>query len=157
MKNPQSEVIWKGRIHIGDEPGIHGDACYSGLCAEFPVTLRPMPGQSPPPPPQVVFHLEANDVEIFAGYPGHAVIVWGYEADPPAGPFKWKQVLLQQANLTGKSLKLPVPNIGAYRFLSIQVRADTTFAAGYYDDFVLRRLSLESTTHYASFGFQLEA
>ncbi len=41
MKNPQDELIWQGRIHIRDEPGVYGDAAHSGLCTEYPVTAKP--------------------------------------------------------------------------------------------------------------------
>jgi len=28
--NPKRELIWQGRLHLGDEPGIYGDAHYCG-------------------------------------------------------------------------------------------------------------------------------
>jgi hypothetical protein len=39
MSNQKSELIWAGRIHLGDEPGVYGDAAYTGLATEFPLTL----------------------------------------------------------------------------------------------------------------------
>ena len=41
MKNPKDELIWQGRIHLGDEPGVYGDASYSGLCTERPIAVLP--------------------------------------------------------------------------------------------------------------------
>jgi len=67
MKNPQDELIWQGKIHIGDEPGVYGDAFYSGLCAEHPVTMRPFPGGSGE---DINLILEAEDVHVFSGYAG---------------------------------------------------------------------------------------
>lgn len=39
MSNQQSELICAGRIHLDDEPGVYGDAAYTGLATEFPITL----------------------------------------------------------------------------------------------------------------------
>ena len=72
MLSSSPELIWKGRIHLGDEPGIFGDAEYAGISLELPVTLektdpharRPArrhsagPRAPPPAPPRF---LEAGD------------------------------------------------------------------------------------------------
>jgi hypothetical protein len=152
MKNPQDELIWRGRIHIGDEPGVYGDAAYAGLCVEHPITVYPFDATSPKQ--DITVEIEAQDVQVFNGYPGHAVTVLGYELDPAAGPFKWKQVVLQSDRLATNTLSLKLAGLKSHKYLSIQVRADTTVAPGLYNDFVLVRLALQSTTHYAVLGFQ---
>jgi hypothetical protein len=40
MLSPKPELIWQGRIHLGDEAGVFGDAFYSGLTTELPVTMQ---------------------------------------------------------------------------------------------------------------------
>src|SRR5258707_1271926 len=98
MKNPKDELIWQGRIHLGDEPGVYGDASYSGLCTELPITILPFePSTSQE---DINFELKAENVLVFSGYPGHVITVFGYEPDPASGPYKWKQVTLLTAALT---------------------------------------------------------
>lgn len=36
----QPELVRQGRIHLGDEPGVYGDASYSGLAVDIPLTLQ---------------------------------------------------------------------------------------------------------------------
>jgi hypothetical protein len=153
MKNPQDELIWQGRIHIGDEPGVYGDASYCGLCAELPFTIRPFDEASDQE--DISLLLEAEDVNVFAGYPGHSMSVIGYEPDPLSGPYKWKQVTLLMAVLTGNTLQINLPGLQSHKYISIQLRVDTTVTAGLYNDFVWIRLSLKSTTHYAMLGFEV--
>lgn len=152
MKNPQDELIWQGRIHVGDEPGVYGDAAYSGLCAEFPITIRPFnPSVTNE---DITFVLEADNVHVFPGYAGHQVLITGYELDPVAGPYKWKQVPLLAIALISDHTEIKLPSLGGHKFVSLQVRVGTTVAAGLYNDFVWEQLSLRSTTHYAVIGFE---
>ncbi|HXI41957.1 MAG TPA: hypothetical protein VNH83_18380 [Bryobacteraceae bacterium] len=152
MKNPQDELIWQGRLHLGDEPGVYGDAAYTGLCAEHPITVKPFDATSNKE--DLTFEIEAEDVQVFTGYSGHAVTVFAYEPDPTAGPNKWRQVTLQTARLTGNSLNIKITSLKRHKYVSIQVRVDTTVAAGLYNDFVIVRLAIKSTTHYAVLGFE---
>jgi hypothetical protein len=152
MKNPKDELIWQGRTHLGDEPGVYGDASYSGLCMELPVTLLPFEPASSKE--HINFELEAEDVNVFPGYPGHVMTIFGYEPDPPAGPFKWKQVTLLTSTLSSNNAQIKLPSLKNHKYVSIQIRVDTSVAAGLYNDFVFIRLSLRSKTHYAVVGFE---
>jgi hypothetical protein len=152
MKNPKDELVWQGRTHLGDEPGVYGDAAYAGLATEFPMTVTPFDSSSPNEDITVV--LEAEDVTVFSGYTGHVVTVTGYLADTSSGTYKWKEVPLTAGALNKDDLKLKVPSLQGCRYISVRVRVDTTVMAGLYDDFVVVRLSLSSTTHYADFGFR---
>jgi hypothetical protein len=147
VKNPNDELIWQGRIHIGDEPGVYGDASYTGLCAEFPVTVRPFPGSTGE---DITLILEAEDVHVFAGYAGHTVTVIGYEVNPSGG---WKQITLLVASLSSDLLEIKSVSLKGHNFISVQLRVDTTVPAGLYNDFVWVRLSLRSPTHYGVLGF----
>jgi hypothetical protein len=148
MKNPSDELIWQGRIHLGDEPGVYGDASYSGLAAEFPITVWPFPGGMGE---DLTFILEAEDVHVFSGYPGHAVSIFGYQPDPSG---IWKQVTLVSSTLSTNTLEMKSVSLKGHKFISVQVRVDTSVAPGLYNDFVWIRLSLRSKTHYAVLGFE---
>lgn len=84
MSNQKSELIWAGRIHLGDDPGVYGDAAYTGLVTEFPITLTKCGTE---PQDDISLILSAEDVQVYEPYPGHQVTVVGYkkiaESDPP--------------------------------------------------------------------------
>jgi hypothetical protein len=50
--------------------------------------------------------------------------------------------------------KRRAPGLKGHKYVSIQIRVDTTVAAGLYNAFVVVRLALQSTTHYATLGFE---
>jgi hypothetical protein len=72
----------------------------------------------------------------------------------PAGPFKWKQVTLLTSTLSSNNAQIKLPSLKKHKYVSIQIRVDTSVAAGLYNDFVFIRLSLRSKTHYAVVGFE---
>lgn len=67
MKNPQSEMIWKGRLQLGDEPGVYGDASYSGLGCQLPATLTKFAAAGSAD--DITFQVGTTDVQIFDPYP----------------------------------------------------------------------------------------
>jgi hypothetical protein len=154
MLSPQPELIWEGRIHLGDEPGIYGDASYSGLATELPFTLYR--GKSATTQ-QVDLTIDAEHVTNFTPYPGHEVEIWWYE-DDGTGKHHWKQTQILSARLTTNALTitLQLPSTATPAYLSCSIRVDTTVAAGLYNDFSIRRLSITSTNYdyTAAFGFQ---
>jgi hypothetical protein len=152
MKNPSDELIWQGRIHLGDEPGVYGDASYSGLCMELPVTFHAFDPTNPNE--DIKLELEAEDVNVYSGYPGHLITIFGYEPDPTSGPYKWKQITLYSTTMTSNNTQVTLVSLKNHIFVSFQIRVDTTVKAGLYNDFVVVRLSLRSKTHYAVVGFQ---
>jgi hypothetical protein len=156
MLSTQPELIWQGRIHLGDEPGVYGDAFYSGLCAELPITLTTTsaPGQD-----STTLVLETEDVRTFSGYPGHLLTATLYEPDPTQ-PNRWRENVLATERLTSsdnnrKQIDLDLAGRTSPLYISLRVRIDTQVPPGLYDDFVLRRLSNRSTDfrYVASFGF----
>jgi hypothetical protein len=155
------ELIWEGRLHLGDEPGIYGDASYPGICAEHPITVvRSAPTESSEPiVQQFKLVLETSDLDTFAGYPGHAITVFQYVPDPAQPSHSLQQVLatarFTSADQNKKEVTIHVGTApGPFR-LSVQLRIDTTVDPGLYDDFVWRRLSLKVNNFkfFASFGF----
>lgn len=156
MLSSQSEPIWEGRQHLGDEPGIYGDAAYSGLALEFPLTLRKT---DPAGADTTTLVLRTQDVQTFGGYPGHQVTVTAYQPDPNDPTHSTETVLttelLTTADDNTKDLALDLTGIVAPVFVSVRVRVDTTVPPGLYDDFLVTKLLNRSTnfTFVASFGF----
>lgn len=151
----QQEMIWQGRLHIGDEPGIYGDASYPGLCAELPFTVV----RTDPTAQQFKILLATSDLETFQGYPGHEITVFEYLPDPNQQFHSIQQVLATaRFGSADQNTKEVTVNVGLspdpFR-LSVRLRIDTTINPGLYDDFVWRKLSLKATNFqfFASFGF----
>lgn len=159
---PAYELVWRGRTHLGDEPGIYGDASYAGLCAEWPLTLRRYELKSASEG-GVHILLEAEDAGVFPPYPGHRISVARYVPDRSHtnSPFAWKKLPAGPAEdhrLVSNRLELEVelPGDFATVYLSVRTEIDTTMHPGLYDDFVMTRLSIFSASHFASFGFEFE-
>lgn len=153
MKNPQSEQIWKGRIHLGDDPGIYGDASYSGLSCQLPVTLtRFAPAGTDD---DITFQVGTIDVQIFNPYPGHKVTIVAFIPIPDTTPQQFQSVVVGEARITTSGvLSVGTTNTTDKRYFSVRVQVDTDVPPGLYDDFVFVSLSLKSTTHFADFGLR---
>jgi hypothetical protein len=156
MLSGQPELIWEGRIHLGDEPGVYGDAAYSGIALEFPLTLRKT---DPAGPDTTTLVLRTQDVQTFAGYPGHLITVTAYQPDPD-DPTHSIETLLCTATLSNtdnnrKEVPINLAGLSSPVFVSVRVRVDTKVPPGLYDDFVVTRLLNKSAnfTFVASFGF----
>lgn len=150
------EQIWQGRIHLGDEPGVFGDAHFAGLCVELPFNLELVDelGSS-----LVQISIEAENVRTFAPYPGHkASVIQYHPIDPtnPNGP--WAQRVLAVSTMTGDALDIPVDLAdveGELIYLGLRLEIDTTVRAGLYNDFVIERIGVRylDFRYGASFGF----
>jgi len=156
MSSPQPELIWQGRTHLGDEAGVFGDAAYSGLSTELPVTLRKI---DPAGPDITTLVVETENVQTFAGYPGHLITVVLYEEDP-AQPGHFLETVLATERLTtadGNRREIAISLAGkpSPLFTGVRIRIDTEVPPGLYDDFVFLRLSNDSpgATFVASLGF----
>ncbi|MFE7129650.1 hypothetical protein ACFVIM_02195 [Streptomyces sp. NPDC057638] len=156
MLTSQAELVWQGRIHLGDEPGVYADAAYSGLSTELPLTLERI---NPAGPHATTLVIATDDLRTFQGYPGHLVEVFLFVPDP-TGPTHWNRTTLTTARLTGSGDRHEIPldltSQGSPLRISVRVSVDTTVPPGLYDDFVLRRLSNKAVdfTYVASFGFR---
>jgi hypothetical protein len=156
MLSVQPELVWEGRIHLGDEPGVYGDAAYSGIALEFPLTLRET---DPAGPDTTTLVLHTQDVQTFAGYPGHLITVTAYQPDPgnPGHAIETPLATATFSSADNNRMKAPINLAGLTSpvFVSVRVRVDTTVPPGLYDDFVVTRLLNKSAnfTFVASFGF----
>lgn len=156
--NQNQELIWQGRIHIGDEPGVYGDADYSGLSAELPITVyRSDTSNSDENPFKLI--LETENLETYTGYAGHEITVTTYEPDPATPYHSVERVLATTRFTTDDSNRkevdvTPGATPGPF-FISVRLRVDTTVNPGFYDDFVWKQISLISTDfeYYSSIGF----
>ncbi len=155
--SPQQEMIWQGRLHLGDEPGIYGDAAYTGLAAELPITVTrsDLAGQ------HFKLVLRTSDLSTFQNYPGHAITVISYVPDPTT-PFHSIEQVLATAVFLGSddNVKEVTVNVGTAPgpfSLSVRLRIDTEVNPGLYDDFVWERLSLKAVNFqfFASLGFHI--
>jgi hypothetical protein len=156
MLSTEPEMIWRGRVHLGDEPGIYGDACYSGLSVELPLTLQKTNATGPD---TTTLSLRTADVQTFAGYPGHALTVTLFQPDP-AQPLHWNEVPLATAVIGSadddrKDVSISLAGHTSPYFLSFKVEVDTDVSPGLYDDFVVTcLLNLSANTFVASLGFR---
>jgi len=158
MINIGQELVWQGRLHLGDEPGIYGNANYIGLCAELPLTILRNELEMPKDAnlsDSVRFVLEAEDVRTYASYPGHQVsIVEHFESEGG-----WQERVIGQGKLWDTDIveiTLDFSNKQIPLFLSVRVKVDTSVPAGLYDDFVIKKLSVytHGSKYYSSFGFR---
>ncbi|MFD0205792.1 MULTISPECIES: hypothetical protein [Saccharothrix] len=155
--SPQAELVWQGRIHLGDEPGIHGNAAYSGLGVELPLTLDKT---DPSAADTTTLVVRTRDVQTFQGYPGHLITVTAYVPDPGDPNHSVPTVLaterLTSADDNVKEVEVDLSGLAFPAFLGVRVAVDTEVPPGLYDDFLLVRLSNSAAdfAFVATFGFR---
>ncbi|MGP4003090.1 hypothetical protein [Streptomyces sp. 8N706] len=156
MRSTQSELVWQGRVHLGDEPGVYGDACYSGLAMDIPLTLLKTDTGGPD---TTTLQVVTEHVETFTGYPGHLITVILYEPEP-SQPHHFKEVELASTRLTSAdqnhvNIEIDLANRPSPARVSVRIQADTAVPPALYDDFVVTRLSNRSPNYVwvASLGF----
>lgn len=158
MSQPDSELIWQGRLHLGDGPGVYGDAPYVGLGLELPLTLRRFPDVDGPSVASII--IETEGLQPRGGLLGPTVSVVRYVPDQTQG--LWQGQVLREERLAQQVTKLALelssgmPDEEPFA-LSLRLRINTEAPPGLYADFVLLALRMESTTHYASLGFHASA
>lgn len=154
-----SDIIWQGRIHIGDEPGYYGDAAFAGLCFDLPIELIPYSGvyeDGYESEGRVTLILRADGLRPNLGYTGHKVEFFPLVPDPK-GSGAWIEGPVGAEALLGaeNSGPLSFTREGRIpRYSVLRVRADTAVAPGLYQEIVVTRLSLASESHYAYLGFR---
>ncbi len=162
MKPATSEFVWGGKIHLGDEPGIYGDAQYSGLCVEYPITVGT---QTIPQSGQVTITVTCSNVKIFPGYLGHKITIYQLEAITPGDPLsKWRKVPIigGTGRIVADGDRDVTFNYAATsrktNYISVAIEVDTDVAPGLYDDFQVNEISFDSPgfLFFSSFGFKYE-
>lgn len=161
MINSQSTFLWEGRIHLGDEPGIYGNASYTGLSMEFPFTVKPF-DLSKSTIDTLQLELITENVNVFAGYPGHRIIIRAYQPDPqPGKPYQWKESIIKNTDrilhyATSTIVNLPLQGDVFNNYISVAVEVESDIKPGLYDDFLLTGINYTTTnqTCYLLFGFR---
>lgn len=153
-----SDLVWQGRVHLGDEPGQYGDAVYCGLAFAVPITLYRTVHEDTPV--VATFVLEAEDVDVRRGYPGHLIAITEFVPGSSKSG-KWKERPFgDEARLTDhdhcvKRISVQIPPGENRLFVSLGIKVDTSAAAGMYDDFIVRRIRFQTPGEefYARLGF----
>ncbi len=154
----ESIFIWEGKIQLGDEPGIYGDAAYSGIGIKLPLTLANIDPNAPQDD-ILKITLHTSDVNVYKGYPGHKIIVYSY-AEDPANKSHWIETVIKNTDRITKDkftiFEVPIRHFVGSDYISIGIEVDTTVAPGLYDDFLLLGINYEAIDKsiYVKFGFQ---
>ena len=155
MKNSNSELIWRGSVHQGDEPGVFGQSSYAGLSFELPITLNSQTSKEQ----DVSLTIFPMHVKVFAGYPGHKVTITQFVPNTNSpNQFDWMETVLKSDHITNdqpKSITFKVK--GAKVYISCRIEIDTTVTPGLYDDFLITGLDFQSKDYqyFASLGFSV--
>lgn len=157
MVAASSIFLWEGKIQLGDEPGIYGNASFSGLAVKFPITLN----NTDPTTSKddvVTLGISTGDVNVYGGYPGHKITVFGYKEDS-ANPYHWLESVLATGRITGGtsiSIDVPVEQFPKAAYIALLIEIDITVTPGFYDDFIVSGLTYKTqqSAVYAKFGFQ---
>lgn len=155
MKSTQSELIWLGKTHLGDEPGIFSNASYGGLAFELPITVKSFSGSKM----SVSLILRTEFVKVFSGYKGHKVTITMFVPNSSTpNQYDYKEVILLEDYITDsvndKILNFEIE--GKHIFLSCKLEVDTSVTPGLYDDFLFSQLNFKANNHeyFASLGFK---
>ena len=89
-----------------------------------------------------------------APYLGHPVTIYAKLQVPNSNPPQWQSNPIAHATLIADTLSVKVPLEPDVRYVSVRVEVDPVVTPGFYNDYVLKGLSLSSSTHYADFGFR---
>lgn len=93
MINQASIFVWQGKVHLGDEPGIYGDAQYVGLAIESPLTIQNY-DKNQPTADTIEIEILTRAVNIYdPGYVGHKIIIRKY-SPLPGNTKKWQEQII---------------------------------------------------------------
>jgi hypothetical protein len=145
------DLVWRGRIQIGDEPGIYSDAQYGGLCLDLPIELLPYAGTSKVPGDVAVI-VEAEEVKIYEGFSGHPVSLFALVKR--GGHWARKKLVTGELNSKNRGVAELRIRGAIPRYVTIRVETNPQLPPGLYDEMVIRRLSVKSDTHYGYLGFR---
>lgn len=153
IDQPVEDLIWRGRLQLGDEPGIYGDLPYVGLSAMFPIELFPFDSTLFEAAGEVHVIVSLEEVRTYSGYPGPLVVVAKQVANPQS-PGHWASHELERTHIgpDGRARITLRGNIP--RYVTLSVHADLSTPPGLCDEIVIRKLVTLSTSHYGYLGFR---
>jgi hypothetical protein len=153
MERQRGQLIWEGRLHLGDNPGVCGDAAYAGLRVEFPLTLHRF-GPKAAEPDDISFLIKLHELSADCAVTRPHVALHVFEPGRVRGA-GWDRAKAETTvQFDGSMVRLRPVSVSGKRYFAVSVEVDIGPAPGLYNDFVLVSLTLESTTHYAEFGFR---
>ena len=149
----QMDMLWQGRIHLGDGVGLYEDARYGGTRFDLPIQLFPF--NSEVKEGEISFFAMLEGIQEFAGYPGHRFEVFGYfEDDQNRKHWQVKPLVTSRIKAAGETTAEVRLHGKVPEYISVSVAIDTELPPGLYDEIVVRRLSMSSQTHYGMIGFR---
>lgn len=154
MNHDDPELVWQGRLHLGDGPGVYGDAPYVGLSVELPLTVRRFPDAEGSATGALL--IETEGLHARFGPTNPTIIVARHSRGGAGGTFE--NHVLSEESLTEAITTLQIELDGDYGNddqlpISVLLRTNTDAQPGLYTDFVLVAVRFECATHYASLGF----
>ncbi len=153
MRHEDAELVWQGRLHLGDGPGVYGDAPYVGLALELPLMLQRFPDAEGPPDVHLLVETEGLQRQGGLAAPAISVVRYGAGGEPLVlGEGRLDEPVTSIAIEVGPEgpADAPLP-------LAVRLRVNTDAPPGLYADFVLTALRIDSATHYATLGFRAQA
>lgn len=150
MHITDSEIVWQGRLHLGDEPGIYGDATYTGLAVELPLTLIETASTN-----TASLVVRAENVHVIAPYQGHIVSVVSYQQGDATEIGNARIAASGTPSEVEIDVALDLSSVASPGFIGVRIHVDSAVAPGLYNDFVISGLRLSSPDHavVAKLGF----
>lgn len=152
MSLKNSELIWQGMIHLGDEPGVFSAAHYAGLRVELPVTLQ-ADGDSA----ATTLVLGTANAATLSPYPGHLVTVVLYALGDDGSAYIGTELAAARLTTSETDLRMDIDLAGTTSpmHVGVRVEVDATVPPGLYNDFLLTSLSngIGESGVTGSFGF----
>ncbi|HYV38735.1 MAG TPA: hypothetical protein VE988_23825 [Gemmataceae bacterium] len=131
--------IWKGEIHLGDNPEAYDKITSAGMCMQVPFKADAAK--------KIRIVITAADVETLAGDGHYAEIVGHYQdgkktSETIAKVFRIKDDSGQEKDFVFEfSAKTDLKTAPAY--FSVRIKVDTSIPFGLWDDFVVKQIRVE--------------
>jgi hypothetical protein len=147
------DLLWQGRVHLGDEIGVYDDARYGGTRFDLPIQMFPF--HSEIKEGDITFLLGLEGLQEFEGYPGHRFDVLGYlENEQNRGHWLVKPLAESRIKASGETTAEIRLHGRIPEYISVSIGVDTDLPPGMYDEIIVRRVSMISKTHYGLVGFR---
>lgn len=148
-----SDLVWCGRKHLGDQPGLYGNAEYVGLTFELPIELELMPdAPSINHEVHIAVYLECRNVTAPTGH-----IVTLNEFLPTDDSMKtWHKKLISRIDFSATHSESAILTIRGKipRFVTAKIEVDTSVPPGLFDDIVVTRIETRSRSHCGYLGYR---
>lgn len=133
-------LVWSGALNMGDTPGVFMDAEFAGLLLQIPVTITFLPEGADP----IKLLLMTTEVEIFNGKKHPVYWDWtpGAALPTPVGHIDDADPIPGRPEFHPLGIPRAAGVAGRH---SITIHVNAEVAAGFRDDFVLKRIEAHET------------